>query len=151
VQLRWKEQSQRAMANATKWILQYCHLAKLSIRVRSKLMRQLYLSVTLPKITYGLNIWYTPPFKPVGHTKNAGSLGVLRNLEKAQCLATTAITGTLMSMPMDLLDAHAGLLLMELALRKACHRAIYVLSHYGILTLYISLLKKQNKIFQRIT
>ena len=87
-------------------------------------MRKLYLAVALPKITYGLDVWYTPPSKPAGYTKNTGSVGALCNLEKAQHLATTAITGTMRSAPTDLLDAHAGLLPMELALKKACHRAM---------------------------
>ena len=68
-QLRWKEQSQRATANATKWILQYRRLTRPSTGVSSKLMRQLYISVALPKITYGLDVWYTPPSKPLGYTK----------------------------------------------------------------------------------
>jgi ribonuclease HI/endonuclease/exonuclease/phosphatase family metal-dependent hydrolase len=123
-QLRWKEQAQRATANATKWILQYRRLTRPSTGVGSKLMRQLYLSVALPKITYGIDIWYTPPNKPAGYTKNTGSVGVLHNLQKTQRLATTAITGTMRSAPTDLIDAHAGLLPMELALRKACYRAI---------------------------
>jgi Reverse transcriptase (RNA-dependent DNA polymerase) len=83
-QLRWKEQAQRATANTTKWILQYRRLTRPSTGVGSKLMRQLYLSVALPKITYGLDVWYTPPSKPAGYTKNTGSVGVLCNLEKAQ-------------------------------------------------------------------
>lgn len=87
-------------------------------------MRQLYLSVALPKITYGLDVWYTPPTKPAGFTKNTGSVGALRNLQKTQRLATTAITGTLRSAPTDLIDAHAGLFPIELALLKACNRAL---------------------------
>jgi len=39
-------------------------------------------------------------------------------------MASTAITGALRSTPTDLLDAHAGILLMELALLKACHRVM---------------------------
>ena len=123
-QLRWKEQAHRATANATKWLLQYRRLTRPSTGVSSKLMRQLYISVALPKITYGLDVWYTPPTKPAGFTKNTGSVGVLRNLQKIQRLATTAITGTLRSAPTDLIDAHAGLWPMELALMKACHRAM---------------------------
>ena len=123
-QLRWKEQAQRATANATKWIMQYRRLTKVNSGVSSKLMRQLYLAVALPKITYGLDVWYTPPTKPAGYTKNIGSVGILRNLQKVQRLATTAITGTLRSTPTDLIDAHAGIFPIELALIKACHRAI---------------------------
>jgi hypothetical protein len=60
-QLRWKEQTQRVAANATKWILQYRRLTRPSMGVSNKLMRQLYIAVALPKITYGLSTWYTPP------------------------------------------------------------------------------------------
>ena len=123
-QLRWKEQAQRATANATKWIMQYRRLTRINTGVNTRLMRQLYLAVALPKITYGLDVWYTPPTKPAGYTKNIGSVGVLRNLQKVQRLATTAMTGTLRSTPTDLIDAHAGIFPMELALTKACHRAI---------------------------
>ena len=66
--LRWKEQAQQATANATKWILQYRRLTRPTTGVKAKLMRQLYLAVALPKITYGIDIWYTPPTKPAGHT-----------------------------------------------------------------------------------
>lgn len=123
-QLCWKEQAQRATANATKWTLQDRRLTRPSTGVSPKLMRQLYLSVALPKITYGIDVWYTPPNKLVGFTKNSGSVGILHNLQKTQRIATTAITGTLRSAPTDLIDVHTGLLPMELALKKACHRAL---------------------------
>jgi len=86
-------------------------------------MHQLYISVALPKITYSLDVWYSPPNKPTGATKNSGSVGVLKSLEKLQRIATLAITGGLRSTPMDLLDAHSGLLPLGLALKKMCHRA----------------------------
>jgi ribonuclease HI len=119
-QLRWKEQAQRVAANATKWILQYRRLTRPSTGVSNKLMRQLYIAVALPKITYGLSTWYTPPHKPAGATKNTGSVAALKTLQKVQRLATLAITGALRSTPTDLLDAHAGVLPMELALSKVC-------------------------------
>ena len=123
-QLRWKEQAQRATANATKWILQFRRLTKISTGVKAKLMRQLYLAVALPKITYGIDVWYTPPTKPAGYTKNVGSAGALRNLQKAQRIATLAITGTLRTSPNDFVDVHAGTYPIDLALLKACHNAM---------------------------
>jgi ribonuclease HI len=123
-QLRWREQAQRATANATKWILQFRRLTRPSTGVRSKLMRQLYLAVALPKITYGIDIWYTPPNKPAGQTRNSGSVGILRSLGKVQRIAALAITGVLRSSPNDYVDVHAGILPMELALLKACHSAL---------------------------
>ena len=122
--LKWKEQAQRATANATKWILQFRRLTKINTGIKAKLMRQLYLAVALPKITYGIDIWYTPPNKPAGYTKNQGSAGILRNLQKIQRIATLAITGTLRSSPNDFVDLHAGTYPIELALLKACHSAM---------------------------
>lgn len=122
--LKWKEQAQRATANATKWILQFRRLSRPSTGVSAKLMRQLYLAVALPKITYGIDVWYYPPTKPAGYTKNVGSVAALRNLQKTQRIAALAITGTLRSSPNDYIDIHAGILPMELALLKACHNAM---------------------------
>ena len=122
--LRWKEQAQRATANATKWILQFRRLTKPSTGVKAKLMRQMYLSVALPKITYGIDVWYTPPTKRAGTTKSSGSVTILRNLQKIQRIATLAITGTLRSTPNDFVDIHAHTFPIELALTKACHNAM---------------------------
>ena len=87
-------------------------------------MHQLYLAVALPKITYSIDIWYTPPSKPPGYTKNIGSVGALKNLQKIQRIATLAITGTLRSTPNDYVDLHVKILPIELALLKTCHAAI---------------------------
>jgi hypothetical protein len=120
-QLRWNEQVHRAVANATKWLLQYRRLTKPSTGTSTKLMKRLYISVALPKITYGLDVWYTLPNKKAGQTKNSGSLAALHQLQKAQRIATLAITGALRSKssPNDYIDAHSGLLPIDLALRKA--------------------------------
>ena len=122
-QLRWKEQAQRAVANATKWLLQYRRLTRPTTGTSSRLMRQLYIAVALPKITYGLDIWYIPPSKKAGQTKNSGSAGALRQLQKVQRIASLAINGALRTTPTDFLDAHAGLLPIEFTLLKAAHRA----------------------------
>ena len=123
-QLKWKKQAQRASANATNWLLQYQRLSRPTTGIGTKLMRQLYTAVVLPKITYGIDIWYKPPTKPEGQTKNSGSVGALCNLIKAQHIATLAITGTLRTMPNDFINIHAGILPMELVLLKACHNAL---------------------------
>ena len=47
----------------------------------------------------------------------------MRQLQKTQRIAALAITGTLRTTPTDFIDAHAGILPIELALLKATHRA----------------------------
>lgn len=96
-QLRWKEQTQRAVANATKWLLQYRRLTRPSSGTSTKLMRQLYVAVALPKFMYGIDIWYTPPSKRARQTKNSRSSAALCQLQKNQRIATLAIVGTLRS------------------------------------------------------
>jgi len=123
-QLWWTIQAQKGVASATKWIMQLRWLTKISTGINAKLLRQLYISVAIPKMTYALDLWYTPPTKPIGSQRNVGSVGVLRQMQKLQRLATLSIVGGMRSTPTDLLDAHAGLLPMELTLLKICHRAM---------------------------
>ena len=87
-------------------------------------MRQLYLAVALHKITYGINIWYTPPEKPTRSKKSTGSVSTLCSLQKTQRIATLAITGTLRPTPNDFIDIYAGIFPMKLALLRACHNSL---------------------------
>jgi hypothetical protein len=123
-QLRWNAQSQQAISNATKWLLQLRRLTSPNTGVKAKLMRQLYLSVAVPKMSYGLDVWYTPPTKPIGATRNQGSVTALKGLTKAQRIAALAITGALRTTPTDLVDTHAEILPIDLLLLKNTHRAV---------------------------
>jgi hypothetical protein len=35
-------------------------------------MRRLYITVTIPKMMYGLDVWHTLPYKAIGRKKNSG-------------------------------------------------------------------------------
>lgn len=72
-------------------------------------MRQLFLSVAIPKLVYAINVWYTLPTKPAEVKKCIGSVTALKGMQKAQRIATLAITGALRTTPTDLLDSHAGI------------------------------------------
>ncbi|PPQ84290.1 hypothetical protein CVT25_013229 [Psilocybe cyanescens] len=123
-QLKWNYQLQKAVEKATNWVLNFIRLTKPTTGIEARLMRQLYIATVVPKMTYGLDIWYTPPTKPIGHAHNTGSVSGLRQLTKIQRKAAIAIAGGLRSTPNELLDAHAGIMPMELTLLKICHRAI---------------------------
>jgi hypothetical protein len=122
-ELRWTVQAQKGVATATKWIMQFRRLTRISTGISIRLMRRLYIAVALPKMTYALDVWYTPPTKPLGHRRSTGSVGVLRQMVKLQRLASLSIVGGMKSTPTDLLDAHTGLLPIELTLLRLCHRA----------------------------
>ncbi|CAA7260102.1 unnamed protein product [Cyclocybe aegerita] len=122
-QLQWKIQAQKAIEKATKFVLQYQRLTKITTGIRPSLMRTLYISTVLPKMTYGHDVWYTPPLKPAGSKKSKGSVSALRQMKRIQRIATTVISGGLRTTPNELVDAHSNLMPIDLALLKICHRA----------------------------
>ncbi|KAH6908836.1 hypothetical protein BKA70DRAFT_1029266, partial [Coprinopsis sp. MPI-PUGE-AT-0042] len=108
-ELRWNSQTMQAVEKATQWVMMYKRLTKPSTGVRSKLMRQLYMAVGVPKMTYALEVWYDPPLKEEGRKRNSGSVRALKLMARVQRMATLAITGYMKSTANDLLDAHAGI------------------------------------------
>jgi hypothetical protein len=123
-QLHWTTQMHGAVAKATRWIMLYRCLTKPSFGLSAKFMRRLFITVAIPKITYGLDMWYTPPHKPIGKKKNTESVKALKKFCKLQRLATMAINSTLRTSPTDLLDAYSGFLPMDLLLEKICYRSM---------------------------
>jgi len=123
-QLRWRVQENEAIVKATSYILMFRRLTRTNLGIRPKLMRLLYISVAVPKMTYALDVWYVPPHKKEGMRNNSGSVRALKSMGKIQRIATRAITGGLWTSPNDLLDAHAGVLPANLMLERICHAAI---------------------------
>lgn len=123
-ELNWKAQTHAAIAKATKWILLFKRLTKPSTGLKPKLMRQMYQSVAIPKLTYAADVWYRPPHKMEGHQKNSGSVRATREMGKIQRVAALAITGALRSTANDVIDIHANLTPIDLQMSKVCHRAI---------------------------
>ncbi|KAI3997971.1 hypothetical protein K525DRAFT_179343, partial [Schizophyllum commune Loenen D] len=73
-------------------------------------MRTLFKTVAIPKMTYGLEVWYTPVHRVEGHRRDSGSVGFTKRFAKVQRIAALAISGALRTAPNDLADLHAGLL-----------------------------------------
>ncbi|KAJ3848112.1 hypothetical protein EV368DRAFT_86977 [Lentinula lateritia] len=93
--LKWNEQASQAAAKASSIASAFWKLSQPSTGVSLEMMCKLYLTVVIPKMTYGLDRMVT---------------------------ITTA--GAMRSSPMNLLDIHTNLLPMDLMLEKICHRAI---------------------------
>ena len=122
--LNWGPQLAHVRGKGSKWAMQIKRLTRPTWGLTPKGTRKLYISVALPRIMYGIDIWCTPI-----HGKNAkgskkGSVNFIKKLTTAQRAGTIAITGGFRTSPTDSLDAHAALLPMELRVQKACHAAI---------------------------
>ena len=111
------------MAKATKWMLAFRRLARPATGISLWLMRQMYCAMALPKMTYAVDVWYTPMRRKEGAKKTSGSVGITRKLTSVQHMASLAITGALRSTPTDLLDLHAGLWPVHILLQQVCHQA----------------------------
>ena len=120
-ELCWQHQASYTVVKASKWILAFCRLARPASGLQAKLMRQLYSTVAIPKLTYMADMWFTPVHKREGHARSSRSVGVTRKISSLQRLVALAITGALRTMATDVLDLHAGSLPVNLLLRKICH------------------------------
>ena len=117
-------QENEAMAKATAYILMFCRLTHASLGIWPKLMRQLYISVAVPKMMYASDVWFVPLHKKEGKQNNSRSVRALKSMGNIQCIATLAIIGGLWTSPNDLLDAHARVLPVNLMLEHICHATI---------------------------
>ena len=122
-ELRWKRQADYALGKASKWMLAFRRLARMASGVNLRLMWRLYHAVTILKMTYAVDVWYTPLHRKEGAKKDSGSVGITNKLVSLQRMAALAITGALHSTATDVLDLHAGTQPVRLLLHRLCRWA----------------------------
>lgn len=89
----------------------------------SSKMRQLYITVALPALTYTSDIWYTPPFRTAYTQKLYSSVKVTKLLRMIQGMATRYITGGIKGIAYDMLEIHTYVPPVDLLFHKAQFRA----------------------------
>jgi hypothetical protein len=122
-ELCWREQRAKVIKTGTKWASVLRRVCRTQHGLKPEAARCLHQSVFLPKVTYAADIWWEATQRNQDNTQNLGAAGFTKRLQSAQRISALNITGALHTSPTDALDAHAGILLIELELRKACHRA----------------------------
>jgi ribonuclease HI len=122
--LRWTTQSESAIATSSRWINLVRRLARVSTGISAKLMRQLYIAVAIPRMTYAADVWYIPPYKAtVTSKRRQGSVTFTDKLRSIQRQALITILGAMRTTAGDALEAHAFVLPIHLLFLKVCHRA----------------------------
>ena len=122
--LRWKAQHDRAARSAEAWINLVRRLARTASGVSVGGMRQLYLAVAAPKITYVAEVWYTLPHKPKASSqKRTGSIAFTKSIQSAQRRAAITMLGAMRTMAGDVLNAHAQIPPLHLLFLKALTRS----------------------------
>jgi hypothetical protein len=84
--------------------------------------RRLYVSVALPRVLYAVDVWSSSERGRKCNQKVSAK--VIKHLVTVQRAGALAITGGLRSLPTDMLDVSAYLMLAELTIDSWCHRAL---------------------------
>lgn len=126
--LNWGPQLAHVRGKGLKWAMQIKRLTRPTWGITPKGARKLYVSIVLPQIMYGIDIWCTPI-----HGKNAkgsrkGLVNFIKKLTTIQRARMIEVTGGFRMTPTDTLDAHAALFPMELQVQKACFNSITCMS-----------------------
>src|SRR5882724_9203756 len=82
----------------------------------------MHAAVSVPKMTYMADVWYTPVYSMAGNKRKSGVVGFSCRMATVQRLASVAIMGALRTTATDVLDMHANLLPVNLLLHTVCHR-----------------------------
>lgn len=115
-ELRWKEQGAAAVAKGTFWINQFSRLASPQKGVCPRLMRQLYLSIAIPRMLYAADIFLTPQVERKNARVNSGAIRT--RLASIHGKAAVRILGGFRSSPHEVAIVHAGLLPFHLLVKK---------------------------------
>ncbi len=126
--LRWHEHAEMAISKGTKTMLAIARLTQPTFGLPHKYMHQLYQSVVIPKVEYGLLAWYVPIQKAPTAKRSSGSVGVARRIGKVQRLAAKIIMGGFRTTSTDALDFHAVLPPTSIHLNHAAFNATARLS-----------------------
>ncbi|KAJ7327553.1 hypothetical protein DFH08DRAFT_628551, partial [Mycena albidolilacea] len=102
-QLRWREQVEQAIKTGTKAVMAINRLTRPTFGLPHQFVRQLYRSIVVPKMEYGLCVWYSPVYS-TGRKHRKRSVGFVTRLGKVQNLACHLITGAFRTTPVDALN-----------------------------------------------
>jgi len=122
-ELRWKEHAAYALAKGAGYAALLRRLSRPAHGIPTRLIRQLYRAIAIPKMLYAASIWIKLLFSGDSNTPLRGSQGVTRKMSQAQRTATLVITGAMKTSPTDSLEIHANLLPMPLLLQHLLHNA----------------------------
>ena len=122
-ELRWQEQIAAAIGKGRDWLRQCRSLARTSGGVSREHMRRLYLVVVVPRMLYGADVFLGPALQCESFKDRKGGRAALNKLVAIQRSAALMIVGGLHTLPNDVLDIHANLLLFHLLVDKTCFQA----------------------------
>jgi ribonuclease HI len=120
--LSFRNHVELAQARGTKAMLALSRISTPTFGLPHSYVRQLFQTVVIPRMEYGLPVWY----KPVSANTDArrsGTVWIAKALGKVQRLACKVITGALRTTATDTMDYHANLLPVHIRLNRSVFNA----------------------------
>ncbi|KAJ6469934.1 hypothetical protein C8R45DRAFT_837005, partial [Mycena sanguinolenta] len=109
--LTFKEQAAAAVAKGQEWIINFRRLGRVAGGVGMTHIRQLYLAICVPRMLYGAEVWLAPCHqRDPGANRWKDTRAAVKKLASIQLRAARLAVGGMVSLPGDLLNAHADLL-----------------------------------------
>ena len=122
-ELRWQEQASYALGKGTEYTMLMRRVSGATWGTPSKLVRQLYQAVVIPRTTYAASVWLRPTYNRSLDSPQRGSIGIANKLGRTQRSAATTILGALRTSPLDSLEVHAFLLPAPLLIQDILYRS----------------------------
>ena len=124
--LNWKMHIAAVLAKGEKWINQFGRLARMNKGISPSFIRQLYLTIAIPRLLYGADIFLSPQRRHIATSPSPTltyNVTVMCQLAMIQRRASIMITGTMRTTASSVLNILSGLLPMHLAVDKWRHNA----------------------------
>ncbi len=124
--LNWKMHIAAVLAKGKKWINQFRRLARMNKGISPSFIRQLYLTIAIPRLLYGTDIFLSPQRRHIATSPSPTltyNVTVMCQLAMIQRRASIMITGTMRTTASSVLNILSGLLPMHLAVDKWRHNA----------------------------
>jgi ribonuclease HI len=122
--LNWKAQCAAAIAKGQDWLIQFGRLSRTSRGINARYIRQLYLSIAVPRMLYAADIFLTPQQNIGKRTKDGkANQAIVKKLASIQRRAAIMITGAMKTTATDILEVMANLLPFNLLIDKHRQRA----------------------------
>ena len=96
--------------------------------IPTKLIRQLYRAVAIPRMLYAASVWLQPTYDEKTNSPIRGSIGATKKITQTQRTAALAITGAMRTSPGDSLEIHANLYPTPLLVQHLLHNALIRMS-----------------------
>src|ERR1700678_68322 len=144
-ELRFKHHTDYALAKGTEWEARIRSIAKMAKGAKGKFIRRLYYTVGLAKMLYAADVWCTSPLdRPRAASRSSTHI---TKMERVQRKVALRVTGALRTTPSDLLLPHAGLIPLQLQIKKVCQNSAL---RIATLPVHHPLFKTANKAAKKV-